>query len=137
MGNLKHKVGMNIELMKLLNENTATIRTKKIILHNLIENLYELDKDLDELQRKLLENEKIDRRLEKRFLTERECIKLYREASRLGISQIEIARRNHTSKTLIGEVFKGKYKVSPLIKQHFANVGIDLDKIMKEGIENE
>ena len=96
MGNLKHKVGMNIELMKLLNENTATIRTKKIILHNLIENLYELDKDLDELQRKLLENEKIDRRLEKRFLTERECIKLYREASRLGISQIEIARRNHT-----------------------------------------
>ena len=49
-----------------------------------------------------------------------------------NLSQGEIARRNYlASTTNIWGVCKGKVKVSPVMKKHFANCGIDLDDVMR------
>ena len=65
------------------------------------------------------------------YLNAEQCWRLKLLLQEKNISQRQIARTASTSKSIIWRICKGKYKVSPLMKQHFLKSGIDLNEIME------
>ena len=67
-----------------------------------------------------------------RILTEEEVKALKEKCKKLHLTQKDIAQKSYTSRAYINAIFRRRYKVTNVAKEHFKKNGIDIEEIMGE-----
>lgn len=67
-----------------------------------------------------------------RILTEDEARRLKEKCKELKITQKDIAQKAYASRGYINAIFRRRYKVTNVAKEHFNKSGIDIEEIMGE-----